>query len=100
MAPVAAREVKMGDTVLMDFECKVDGEVVEGGKAQGLLLELREGAFLEGFARASGKQNAAIQISTVEAKFPPTYRNKELAGKDAVFSVSLKKKSEGAPFLM
>ncbi len=89
MAPVAAREVKMGDTVLMDFECKVDGEVVEGGKAEGLLLELREGAFLEGFCeQVAGKMpNTDFEV---EAKFPPAYRNKELAGKDAKFSVSLK----------
>lgn len=89
MAPVAAREVKMGDTVLMDFECKVNGEVVEGGKAQGLLLELREGAFLEGFCeQVAGKMpNTDFEV---EAKFPPSYRNKELAGKDAKFSVSLK----------
>jgi trigger factor len=89
MAPVAPREVKMGDTVLMDFECKVNGEVVEGGKAQGLLLELREGAFLEGFCeQVAGKMpNTDFEV---EAKFPPAYRNKELAGKDAKFSVSLK----------
>ncbi|PZM82729.1 MAG: trigger factor [Candidatus Melainabacteria bacterium] len=89
MAPVPDREVKMGDTVLMDFECKVDGEVVEGGKAQGLLLELREGAFLEGFCeQVVGKMpNTDFEV---EAKFPPAYRNKELAGKDAKFSVSLK----------
>jgi trigger factor len=89
MAPVAPREVKMGDTVLMDFECKVNGEIVEGGKAQGLLLELREGAFLEGFCeQVAGKMpNTDFEV---EAKFPPAYRNKELAGKDAKFSVSLK----------
>ncbi|MCC7528062.1 MAG: trigger factor, partial [Candidatus Melainabacteria bacterium] len=89
MAPVPSREVKMGDTVLMDFECKVDGAVVEGGKAQGLLLELREGAFLEGFCeQVAGKMpNSDFEV---EAKFPPSYRNKELAGKDAKFSVSLK----------
>lgn len=89
MAPVPDREVKMGDTVLMDFECKVDGQVVEGGKAQGLLLELREGAFLEGFCeQVAGKMpNTDFEV---EAKFPPSYRNKELAGKDAKFSVSLK----------
>lgn len=89
MAPVPSREVKMGDTVLMDFECKVDGEIVEGGKAQGLLLELREGAFLEGFCeQVAGKMpNTDFEV---DAKFPPSYRNKELAGKDAKFSVSLK----------
>lgn len=89
LTAIDPREVKMGDTVLLDFECLVDGNLVEGGKAQGLLLELREGAFLEGFCeQVAGKMpNTDFDIT---ATFPDSYRNKELAGKEALFKVSLK----------
>jgi len=43
------RPVKMGDTVLLDFECFVDNKLVEGGKSDGLVLEVKEGSFIEGF---------------------------------------------------
>src|SRR5262245_55781616 len=46
---VADRPVAMADTVVLDFECHVDDKLVEGGKAQGLILEIKEGNFLEGF---------------------------------------------------
>src|SRR6185437_17067609 len=56
----AKRPIKMGDTVLMDFECLVDGKLVEGGKAEGLLLEMKEGNFLPGFCeQLVGKEPGA-----------------------------------------
>src|ERR1700733_7342788 len=42
---VPNRSVVNGDTVLLDFECFVDGNTVEGGKADGLVLEVKEGTF-------------------------------------------------------
>lgn len=89
LQPVEKRPVKMGDTVVMDFECYVDGKLVEGGKAEGLILEMKEGNFLEGFCeQIIGKEP---ETSTeVNVKFPDEYRNKELAGKDANFKVDIK----------
>jgi trigger factor len=86
---VSGRTVKMGDTVLMDFECYVNNELVEGGKAEGLLLEIKEGNFLEGFCeQIVGKE--AGSHTEIDAKFPENYRNTELAGKDAHFKVDVK----------
>jgi trigger factor len=86
---VDKRPVKMGDTVVMDFECFVDDKLVEGGKAEGLILEMKEGNFLEGFCeQVIGKEP---ETSTeVNVRFPDEYRNKELAGKDAHFKVDIK----------
>lgn len=84
-----ARPVAKGDTVLLDFECFVDGKLVEGGKADGLVLEVKEGTFIEGFCdQLIGKEPG--QQFEVNVKFPEEYRNKELANKDANFKVDLK----------
>jgi trigger factor len=83
-----ARPVAKGDTVLLDFECFVNGELVEGGKADGLVLEVKEGTFIEGFCdQLVGKEPG--QKFDVTVKFPEEYRNKELANKDATFKVDL-----------
>ncbi len=86
---VASRPAAMGDTLVLDFECRVDDKLVEGGKAQGLILEMKEGNFLEGFCeQLVGKEpGTACQVS---ARFPAEYRNKELAGKQAEFTVEVK----------
>lgn len=86
---VSGRPVKMGDTVLMDFECTVNGELVEGGKAEGLLLEIKEGNFLEGFCEQIAGKEAPSQVE-IDAKFPENYRNTELANKDAHFKIELR----------
>ena len=86
---VDPRPAEMGDTLLLDFECTSDGKLVEGGKAEGLLLEMKEGNFLPTFCeQLVGKEPA--KECEVNAKFPEGYRNKELAGKDANFKATIK----------
>jgi len=89
LKPVEPRVIAMGDTVLIDFECFVDDKLVEGGKAQGLVLEVKEGSFLEGFAEqlVGKKPNEPFEV---KVKFPAEYRNQELAGKDALFKTEIK----------
>ncbi|HEY9786565.1 MAG TPA: trigger factor [Candidatus Obscuribacterales bacterium] len=89
LSRIEPRKVEMGDTVLLDFECFVDDKLVEGGKAQGLLLEVREGAFLEGFCEQLVGKTPEEECE-IKATFPADYRNKELAGKEANFKVHLK----------
>lgn len=86
---VSGRAVASGDTVLMDFECYVDDKLVEGGKAEGLLLEIKEGNFIEGFCEQLVGKEAGSK-SEVKATFPDNYRNTELAGKNANFKVDIK----------
>ncbi len=90
---VSGRAVAAGDTILMDFECHVEGKLVEGGKAEGLLLEIKEGNFLEGFCEQLVGQEPGGACE-VKASFPDNYRNPELAGKDAVFQVQIKELRE------
>jgi len=86
---VEGKPVEMGNTVVIDFECRVDGNVIDGGKADGMLLEVKEGSFLPGFCeQLVGKKTG--EKFTVKATFPADYRRKEIAGKEAEFAVDLK----------
>lgn len=89
LSPVEGRAAEMGDTVVLDFECLVDGKPMDGGKAESFVLELKEGSFLPGFCeQIAGKSKS--DKSDVKAKFPDDYRRKDVAGKEGVFSIHLK----------
>jgi trigger factor len=77
-----------GDTVVMDFEGFVDGEAFEGGKAENYSLELGSGQFIPGFEEQLVGL-AAGESKDVEVSFPEEYHAAELAGKPAVFKVTL-----------
>jgi len=89
LQPIEGREVVLGDHVLLDFECLVEGKPVEGGKGEGLTLEVKEGQFLPNFCEQLVGKKPGEQF-TIEVTFPEEYRNKALAGKPAVFTVDLK----------
>jgi trigger factor len=77
-----------GDTVVMDFEGFVNDEAFEGGKAENYSLELGSGQFIPGF------EEQLVGLATgeskdVEVSFPEEYHAAELAGKPAVFKVTL-----------
>ena len=86
---VEDRPVQKGDIAVIDFEGKVDGKPFEGGKAENYPLEIGSKTFIEGF------EDQLIGMSLGESrdinvKFPKDYHNKDLAEKEAVFSVTLK----------
>ena len=88
MVTVTDRPAKKGDTVVIDFVGTVDGVAFEGGKAENHELELGSGSFIPGF------EDQVIGMKTedkkdVKVKFPEDYFSKELAGKDAVFAVTV-----------
>ncbi len=77
-----------GDTVVMDFEGFVDGEAFEGGKAENYSLEIGSGQFIPGF------EEQLVGVATGESKdvevtFPEEYHAANLAGKHAVFKVTV-----------
>lgn len=89
LSPIEGREAQLGDHVLLDFECLVDNQPVEGGRAEGLTLEVKEGQFLPGFCDQLVGKKPGDKFE-VNVTFPEEYRNKNLAGKPAVFKVDLK----------
>jgi trigger factor len=84
----AERAAKIGDIVTIDYEGKIDGVPFEGGTAKGQQTELNEGRFIPGFASGIAGM-AAGETKDVEAVFPEDYSEKSLAGKTAVFTITL-----------
>jgi trigger factor len=77
-----------GDQVVIDFEGRIDGELFEGGKAEGYTLSLGEGRFIPGFEeQISG--HAAGDAFDVTVTFPADYHAEHLRDKEAVFSVTI-----------
>ncbi|MBQ6787396.1 MAG: trigger factor [Lachnospiraceae bacterium] len=85
--PVTGRAVQAGDLVVIDYVGKKDGVAFEGGTAEGQMLEIGSGTYIEGFE--SGLVGAEIG-ETVELNltFPENY-TPELAGEDVVFTVTV-----------
>jgi len=82
-------KAKDGDQVVMDFVGKVDGEAFEGGSAEDFPLVLGSGQFIPGFEEQLVGVKAEEE-KAVEVTFPEEYGNADLAGKPAVFDVTIK----------
>ena len=82
------RAARVGDYVVVDFEGKIDGVAFDGGTATNQTTELSEERFIPGFATGIAGMNVG-ETREVTATFPADYGKDELAGKDAVFTVTL-----------
>lgn len=90
---VTDRPAKMGDTVTIDFDGYVDGQRFEGGKGDNYPLELGSHSFIDNFEDQLVDKNIGDQIE-VNVTFPEDYHAADLAGKPAVFKVTLHKIQE------
>lgn len=77
-----------GDTTVIDFEGFVDGEAFEGGKGENYSLELGSGSFIPGFEEQLVGHKAGDEVE-VNVTFPEDYQAEDLAGKEAVFKVTV-----------
>ncbi len=85
---VSDREVKEGDILTIDFEGYSEGEQFPGGTAEGYKLEIGSNSFIPGFEdQLIGKKNG--EELEVNVKFPEEYHEESLAGKDAMFKVTI-----------
>ncbi|WP_370244190.1 trigger factor [Salipiger sp.] len=82
-------EAQDGDQVVIDFVGKVDGEAFEGGAAEDYPLVLGSGSFIPGFEEQLTGVKAGDE-KAVEVNFPEEYGAENLAGKAAVFDVTVK----------
>ena len=88
LVSVEDRSVKDGDIATIDFEGSVDGVLFDGGKSDNYDLTIGSNQFIPGFE----EQVVGMKIDEVKdlkVKFPEEYFSKELAGKDAIFKVTL-----------
>jgi trigger factor len=78
-----------GETVIIDFAGKVNGKVFEGGSATDQSLTIGSGSFIDGFE--SGLIGVEVgKTVDLNLTFPTDYSSTELAGKDVVFTVTVK----------
>ncbi len=77
-----------GHIVVIDFAGKVDGEAFAGGEGKGVSVEVGGKRFLEDFEKGLVGMKKG-ETKSVEVKFPKEYPAKELAGKKAVFEITL-----------
>ena len=79
---------KDGDQVTIDFVGKKDGEPFEGGSGENYPLELGSNTFIPGFE----EQLVGVKtddVKDVTVTFPEDYQAADLAGKEAVFTVTV-----------
>ena len=100
LVPVEGRAAQMTDATVVDFKGVLrsddpaqEPEPIPGGEAQGFQLELAEGQFIPGFIDGIVGMNPG-ETKDVQATFPETYPQPDVAGRDAVFAVTLKELKE------
>ena len=82
------RAVKDGDFAVIDFEGFIDGVAFEGGKGENYPLEIGSGSFVPGFE----EQLVGMGVDKeeeIKITFPKDYGAVDLAGKEAVFKVTV-----------
>ncbi len=86
----AALEIQDGDEVNIDYVGTVDGVEFEGGNSngEGYDLTIGSGLFIDDFEQQLIGHKPGENVS-VEVTFPDDYDGEEVAGKDAVFAVTV-----------
>lgn len=89
-----SRAVASGDKVVIDFTGFLGSEPFEGGSAENYELTIGSGSMIPGFEEGligakKGKQ------TEVKVNFPEDYGHKDLAGKEAMFKITVVKVMEG-----
>ena len=85
---ITDRPVEEGDIVNIDYEGKIDGVAFDGGTAQGYDLTIGSGTFIDGFEDGLIGAETGETVD-VNVTFPENYQGEEVAGKDAVFTVTV-----------
>ncbi|MBD2494591.1 trigger factor [Nostoc sp. FACHB-280] len=103
LIPVEGRTAQIGDVAVVDFQgviAKAEGDdpdaeptPIPGGDATDFQVELQEDKFIPGFVTGIVGMNPG-ETKEISAQFPDPYVNQELAGKPALFTVTLKELKE------
>ncbi|MGH8765816.1 MAG: trigger factor [Burkholderiales bacterium] len=89
----AQRAAQDGDKLTIDFEGRIGGDTFAGGKADDFAFVLGEKRMLPEFEKAA-LGLAAGESRTFELTFPEDYHGKDVAGKAASFSITVKRVEE------
>lgn len=86
---VTDRAVQPQDKVIIDFEGFVDGEAFEGGKGEDYALVIGSKSFIDNFEDQLIGAEIGKEVE-VNVTFPAEYHAENLAGKPAMFKVTVK----------
>ncbi len=90
---VADRTVKSGDKTFIDFKGFVDEKEFDGGTAENFELVIGSGQFIPGFEDQLIGAEIGKEVE-VNVSFPNDYRAENLAGKPALFKVTVREIKE------
>lgn len=91
---ITERTAQKGDLVTIDYAGAIDGVAFDGGTASGQQLEIGAGGYIDGFEDGI-VGHATGETFDVNTTFPDPYEmNPDLAGKEAVFTITLSKIEE------
>lgn len=93
LVPVEDRPAQMGDEAFIDFKGTLraegeEGKEIEGGSATNFQVEMAEGKLIPGMIEGIVDMKPE-ETKEVEVTFPEDYPQEDLAGKPAVFSITL-----------
>ena len=91
-----SEKTKNGDQVIIDFKGTINKIEFNGGSAIDYPLVLGSNSFIPGFE----EQLIGCKLNddkNVKVNFPENYTNKDLAGKEAVFTCKIKKLNKPVP---
>jgi trigger factor len=88
MITIDDRGIEDGDIVTMDYAGSVDDVPFEGGTAENQKLTIGSGQFIPGFEEQMVGKVVGSE-SDIQVTFPEEYQAEELAGKEAVFHVTV-----------
>jgi trigger factor len=89
MVTIDDRPVQDGDITVIDFEGFVDGVAFEGGKGEDYSLTIGSHSFIDTFEEQLIGKSIGEEVE-VNVTFPEEYHAKDLAGKPALFKVTIK----------
>ncbi|WP_349666664.1 trigger factor [Lacrimispora sp.] len=89
LVTVEDRAVEDGDQTVIDFEGFVDGKPFDGGKGEDYPLTIGSHSFIDTFEEQLIGKNIG-EACEINVTFPNEYHSTELAGKPAMFKVTVK----------
>lgn len=84
------KDVQDGDVVNIDYVGSIDGEKFDGGSAEDTLLTIGSNTFIDDFEEQLIGHTVGETVD-VNVTFPENYSSTDLAGKDALFVVTINK---------
>lgn len=82
-------QTKKGDTIQLDYSGTLDGVAFSGGTATDVTYEIGSGKYIADLDNGLAGITVGETVD-IPCKFPETYASADLAGKDVIFTVTVK----------